>query len=269
MERSRAPLFATLAGLAASLAASLAAVPAAAQPGKAAAPAVPVVEVEGEADTGAKRPAAPDERKGHLYFGVGATAVGPAGSMGPATPSTSLASAGFGFGAFLGFGLSRHVTLQVFGDRTIFLAPGACSTDCGGRAYSGGLGVTYHLAQGLAFDPWGSFGVAYRDSVFEVINPTNPDGKRINQHYRGIDVARIALGGDFYPTPFFGFGPWLELDLGTNFNWPKPLLALPLDVNNSPRTYALFQVGVRVAFDPMRKGVRPTVARGAARAAGY
>jgi hypothetical protein len=43
------------------------------------------------------------------------------------------------------------------------------------------------------------------------------------------------------------------MDLGTNFSRPKPLLDLPPDVSNSPRTYAMFTVGIRVAFDPMRK----------------
>jgi len=265
VERSRALPLAALAGLVATLAAS----PAAAQPGKGAAQAIPVVEVDGDADTGEARPAAPDERKGHIYLGVGATAMGPVGAMAPATPSTSLAAAGVGFGAFLGVGLGRHATLQIFGDRTLFFSPSACSRDCGGRAYSAGLGLTYHLAQGLAFDPWASFGVAYRDSLFEVVNPANPDGKRIVQRYRGVDFARIGLGGDFYPTPFFGLGPWIELDLGTNASWPKPLLPLPDDVKNTPRIYGLFQVGVRIAFDPMRKVGRPTVARAAGMTPGY
>lgn len=248
MEPSRAPLLAALAGLAA-----LAAL-AAAAPARAAEPAMPTVNIEeSEADSGTKREAAPDERKGHILLGVGAVAVGPAGSMGPATPSTTLAPAGFGVSGFLGVGLGRHASMQIFGDRTLFLSPAGCSQGCGGRAFSAGLGFTYHLAQGIAFDPWGSYGVAYRDSTFEVVNPGNPEGKRLPQHYRGIDWARISFGGDFYPTPFFGFGPWLEMDLGTNFNWPAPLVQLAADVPNSPRTYAMFQVGFRIAFDPMRK----------------
>jgi hypothetical protein len=253
----------SLLAAAAGLAAALAAVPAVAQPKPGGAPAMPSVEIEGEGETGAERKAAPDERKGHIYVGAGAIAVGPAGSMGPQTPSTTLASAGFGFSGFFGVGISRHATVQIFADRTIFLSPSTCNKGCQGRAYSVGLGFTYHLAQGIAFDPWGSFGIAYRDSSFEVINPNNPGGRRLTQPYRGIDWGRIAFGGDFYPTPFFGFGPWIELDLGTNFRWPAPLLELPQDVSNSPRTYAMFSVGFRVAFDPMRKAVaKPAVGKG-------
>jgi hypothetical protein len=261
--RLRAPLLSIVAGLA-GLVAGLVAAPAAAQQ-KGGSQAIPVVEVEGEGETGAERPAAPDERMGHVYFGAGGTAMGPSGSMGPNTPSTTLASAGFGAFGFFGVGISRHATVQIFGDYTQFLSPAACPSGCGGRGYSIGLGFTYHLLQGVAFDPWGSFGIAYRDSLFNIVNPTNPEGDRIAQHYRGIDVARIAFGGDFYPTPAFGFGPWIELDLGTNFNWPTPLLELPPDVTNTPRTYALFQVGFRVAFDPMRKAAaRPSAPASAA-----
>lgn len=235
---------------------------AAADPPKPAAPA-PATEEVGP-DAGSKRPAAPDTRRGHLLFGVGGTAMGPAGSMGPNTPSTQLASAGFGVSGFLGVGLGRHVTFQAVADWTKFLAPGACGSGCGGRGYSVGLGLTYHLAQGIAFDPWVSYGIAYRTSTFNVIDPAAPTGPRVRQEYQGLDIARITLGGDWYPTPFFGFGPFLELDLGTNFRRPPPLVALPPDVSDTPRTYALFQIGFRVAFDPLRKAVTPAkqVARG-------
>lgn len=249
MRRSGASIL-TLASLCAGLARA-----APAQAGDPAeAPPAPPSEAAEETDpgAGARRSAAPDERRGHLYFGAFGTAMGPAGSMGPNTSSTSLASAGLGAGGFVGVGVGRHVTLQAFGDWTRMLAPAACGSGCGGRSYSVGLGLTYHLAQGLAFDPWASFGVAYRNSSFLVIDPAAP-AERVTQAYHGIDVARIALGGDFYPTPFFGFGPFLEADFGTNFRWPRPLVALPADVSNTARTYAMFQVGIRIAFDPLRR----------------
>jgi hypothetical protein len=249
VERSRLPLIPALVGLAAVLGAA----PAAAdEPSKDAAAAADEAEVE--PDAGEKRPAAPDERTGHLYFGASGTAMGPAGAMGPATPSTSLAVVGFGAGGYIGVGLGRHATLQAIGDWTKLYSPGTCSGACGGETYSVGLGLTYHLAQGIAFDPWGSFGVAYRRTSFNAVAPSI---------YQGIDVARIAFGGDFYPVPQFGFGPYIEGDFGTNFRWAAPPQGLPPDVNNGPRTYALFSVGVRIAFDPMRKASRSPAARDA------
>lgn len=264
MDRSRASIFA----LASLLAGLVAASPARAEePAKAADK--DAAEEEADPSAGAIRAPAPDERKGHLYFGAFGTALGPAGAMGPNTPSTSLAAAGFGAGGFLGVGVGRHVTIQVFGDWTDMLAPRTCGSGCGGRSWSVGLGLTYHLAQGIAFDPWASFGVAYRNSSFLIVDPTatvkaNQEPAKIAQAYHGIDVARIAIGGDFYPTRFFGFGPFLEADFGTNFRWPKPLVALPPDVSNSARTYAMFQVGFRIAFDPMRRGAAATPQKRAA-----
>lgn len=237
---------------------------AATEPAKPADAAKPAPEDDVEPDAGTRRAAAPDDRRGHVYFGVSGIAVGPAGSMAPNTPGTALSQAGFGFGGFFGVGLGRHATIQVFGDRTFFLGPAACSDGCSGRGYSLGLGLTYHLAQGLAFDPWASFGVAYRNSSF-LADPKT----KIAFGYQGIDVARLAIGGDFYPTPFFGFGPYLEADIGTNFLW-HTLGELPPDVKNGPRTYAFFSVGVRIAFDPLRKaapGATTTGRRGGGLAA--
>lgn len=228
-------------------------------------------DAEAEPETGTKRAPAPDSRFGHINLGVHGIAVGPAGSMGPNTPSTSLASAGFGFGGWLGMGIGRYGSLQIFGDRTLYFSPGLCSIGCGGSSFSLGIGVAYHPIQGIAFDPWGSFGIAYRQSTFQVTDPNAPN-KLMEQRYHGFDIARIAFGGDFYPVPAFGFGPFLEMDLGTNFKRPcvfSPVscpsgAVLPPDMTDGPRAYAMFQVGVRIAFEPMRKSLRSSAASSAA-----
>lgn len=245
MEPRRLPL-AALVGLAAMLGAGRAA----AQAGKAQA-AMPTIEIASDVETGEARPAAPDERTRHLYLGVSAGVTGVAGSVAANTPSMTVAGTGFTFGGLIGIGVARYGTFQIFGDRTLFAGPAICSVRCAGSAFTVGMGLTYHLAQALAFDPWGSYGVAYRQSIFTA-DPMDP--KAALRHYQGIDVARIAFGGDFYPTPFFGFGPFIEADFGTNLAVPKLLMALPPDVSPGPRTYAIFQLGVRVAFDPLRKG---------------
>jgi len=221
---------------------------------------VHAAEADADPDAGALRPAPADDRKGHLYFGAHGIVMGPAGAMGPNTPSTTLAVVGYGVGGFLGVGLGRQVTFQALGDWTRLFSPGSCSATCGGQTYSVGLGLTYHVTQALGFDPWVSYGIGYRRTSFNLVTPANPHG----MVYQGIDVARLAIGGDFYPAPFFGFGPWLGVDLGTNFRRANPLETLPPDVHDGPRTYALFQAGLRIAFDPMR---RP-VSRGAREARG-
>lgn len=236
------------------LAVALGAAPAAAADPKE--PALPAPADEEDANAGQKRPAPPDDRKGHLYFGASGLAMGPAGAMGPNTPSTSLAAVGYGASGYFGVGVGRNVTLQAEGDWAKLYSPGSCSTKCGGQTYSVGLGLTYHITQALGFDPWVSYGIGYRRTSFNLVAP---------QNFQGIDVARLAIGGDFYPTPVFGFGPWLGVNLGTNFRWADPLEPLPPDVRNGPRTYALFQAGFRISFDPMRTAVSRSAreARGA------
>ena len=226
-------------------------------------------DIDRDLEAGEVRPPAPDQRTGHLVFGASGGAVGPAGEMAPNTASSSLGAVGYTVGGFLGVGVGRNATLQAIGDYTHFTSPGICGVGCGGRAYTIGLGMTYHLVQGIAFDPWASFGVAYRNSVFTVLNPVQSGGggEKVLQSYQGIDIARVQLGGDFYPLPWLGFGPFLEMDLGTNFRWPPPCAtatctsqmapALSPDVPNTPRAYAFFQIGFRIAFDPMRKASRP------------
>src|SRR5262249_36601916 len=155
---------------------------------------------------------------------------------------------------------------QVFGDHTTFTSPANCNEGCYGWSYSLGLGLTYHLAQGLAIDPWGSFGIAYRKSIFYAVEPAQVtvDGHPCQPNqlcplgYAGIDVARIAFGGDFYPLPWLGFGPFVEVDAGTNLHRAipldttgKPLMPLPFNVTDGPRAYAYFQIGFRIALDPM------------------
>jgi hypothetical protein len=216
-----------------------------------------------EEDTGTPRPPPPDDRTAHLYLAPSFGMIGGTGAFGPNTPTSNLAGLGYSIGAILGIGIGRYATVQVLGERSAFGAPANCNTGgCSGTSYAIGLGFTYHLTQALAFDPWASYGVAYRTSTFLVsqASPATVDGHFCQQGelcaetYKGLDVVRLAFGGDFYPTPWLGFGPFIEMDIGTNLHRPvsSPPIALPPNVFDGPRTYAFFQLGVRIAFDPMR-----------------
>ncbi len=218
-----------------------------------------------EEDNGVPKPMPPDDRTGHLYISPSFGVVGGAGAFGPLVPTNSLLGLGYAVGATLGLGIGRHGTIQLLGDRLAFGAPGNCNIGgCTGTSYALGVGFTYHLTQVLAFDPWASFGIAYRTTSLTVSQNATatvdgvycPTGKLCPETYRGLDAARISLGGDFYPTPWFGFGPFMEVDIGTNLQRPvsNPPIGLPPNVYDTPRTYGFFQFGVRVAFDPMRGG---------------
>jgi hypothetical protein len=252
--------------------------PAAAQiPGLGGGPkAVPDV-VENEPPEGTLRPAAPDQRTGHVYVAFGVSANGPAGAIVSTVGSSQDMGTGVTGSGLVGVGLGRHGSLQLFGDGTYFTSPGSCISGCSGRSFSVGLGVTYHLGQGIAFDPWGSFGVAYRYT--SVLAPLQanvtagsmslPSGTVFTQRYQGIDIGRVAFGGDYYPTPFFGFGPFIEADVGTNL--ARNYLFQDLQIigangrleyldQHGLSAYAFFQIGIRLTFDPMRRALaRPPV----------
>ena len=69
-----------------------------------------------------------------------------------------------------------------------------------------------------------------------------------------FDFARIALGGDFYPLPGVGFGPYLELDLGTYLDLPGGSTATPggaRDDATEASVYAFFGLGARLVLDPV------------------
>ena len=188
----------------------------------------PFTLLDDESDIGKEHPAAPDTRTGHIYvqprFGVvapaGKLAAAPTSAPDGGTPTSQLAGTGTAFGATLGIGITRHAVIEAAAQYTSFGAPTAC-TGCSGSSIELGLGFSYHLAQGVAIDPWISYGLGLRFATFDAY-PTSPTGgpsgsAPTSQGFRGLDVARIALGADFYPIPVVGLGPYFEADVGTAF----------------------------------------------------
>jgi hypothetical protein len=250
--------------------------PAAAQlPGLGGGPKTVADTIDYEPPEGTARPPAPDQRTGHVYVSLGIAANGPAGLIVSTVASSQDVGTGVTGTALVGVGLGRHGSFQIFGDGTYFSAPGSCTIGCSGHSFSLGLGVTYHLAQGIAIDPWGSFGMAYRyTSVFAPLQAnvtlagnataTVPSGTNFQQYYQGLDFARVAFGGDFYTLPFFGIGPFIEGDFGMNlarnyFFQDLQILApsgrLEFIDQHGLSAYAFFQIGLRLTFDPMRRAL--------------
>jgi hypothetical protein len=126
-----------------------------------------------------------------------------------------------------------------------------------------GIGFVYHLAQGIAFDPWLSYGGGFRSSTYKSSIAGGLPGGLTEAGFLGVDVARIALGGTFYPLSGFGFGPYFEADIGANYGRPKvaaPGSCAKEDPSVTGRcdpgasAYAFFQIGVRIALDPLSFG---------------
>jgi hypothetical protein len=90
------------------------------------------------------------------------------------------------------------------------------------------------LTQGFAFDPWASVGAAYRHTFLTL--EAQPETS-----YSAVDFLRLGLGGDYYPVSSFGFGPFIEIDVGAR-EFSVPIF------------YGVFQAGMRLTFDPFRAG---------------
>lgn len=206
----------------------------------------PIEEEELGPEAGIRRPAAPDQRTGHWLIQPRLALSVPFGSVATDLPASAVVGAGPAFGVSAGLGLSRYTVLEATGGYALLPGSSRCG-GCSSQSLDLGLGLVYHLAQGIAFDPWISYGIAYRRSSFEGDPQTS---RRVFTDFsgsvlQGLDVARIALGGDFYPLPWLGFGLFLEVDAGT-------YLARPENLGRS--TYGFFQAGLRLALDPARQG---------------
>ncbi len=204
------------------------------------------VQAPPEPGEGLSRAAAPDMNRGAILVSIGAGLFAPAYDTLGAVDLTTALAPGVGFRGALGFGLSRHVSLDLNGAYGLLSAGESCST-CSGNSLSVGLGLTYHLAQGLAFDPWASFGVNYRSMTIDAPGRSAANGAG---SYSGWDFARLALGGTYYPVPFLGFGPYLEASFGG-------FRLLP-DGRTSSGVYTFIDFGLRVTFDPLRPGKLPS-----------
>jgi hypothetical protein len=263
---------------------SWAAPPRHAQPAAGAPRAAEEEEEEPDDTLGRPRAAAPDDRVWHvLLAGRGGFTV-PFGQLASTFPAGDVTSIGPAVGGSLGLGLGRHGVLEAtFDYARLSGADRPASTGvpddsepcasvpsdaryvkehrvvgktCGGSTFAVGLGLVYHLSQGIAFDPWMSYGAGYRSLTVDAVLKNELPGSGDHAHLGGLEFARIGFGGDFFPIPSIGFGPYLELDLGTYVDRP----AAP-----GPSVYAFFGLGARLIFDPVRifRAPHTSVARAA------
>lgn len=177
----------------------------------------------------------PDTRSGHVSFGLRAGYQAPMGSAEKRVSQADLASWGPTFGLDVNYGLSRYVLAGAFGDWASFGAPEGCA-GCKGQSLAFGLGVQYHLIEGTSFDPFMGFGLGWRMSRFE---------RAGSETSYGGPFARFTVAGDWYPTPAFGFGPYLDLSMG------RYLSRSPGEIGQGAID-SFFTVGLRVALDPFR-----------------
>lgn len=180
---------------------------------------------------GPSEPAKPlprDTVGGHVSVSARAGLSLPFGSLAAGAAATDYLSSGLLVGGDVAYGVSRSVMLGVYGQWAQHDGSGLWNGDSA-SILAGGALVRYHLAQGVRFDPWMSYGVGFRSLSIGDSSLT------------GVDWARLQLGGDWYAASALGFGPVLELSLGTLFGSDE--------LGGARAVNATFVVGGRVVLD--------------------
>jgi hypothetical protein len=208
----------------------------------------PPPDPDAEANPGTERAPASDARAGHPILHAGFGLLAPVGRLAAGLPASDYLRSGPAVTGSIGIGLGRNAVLEAGAGYGSFAGSTACPL-CSGRSIDAGIGLTYHLSQGFAIDPWLRYGLALRWTNLDLQTNLGTDAVS----YRGIDIAKLGLGADFYPTPMLGLGPFLEADLGTNYRRPAPLAGEPV---RGLGTYAFLQIGLRVSLDPLKPSLR-------------
>jgi hypothetical protein len=195
-------------------------------------------------------PRAPDTLGGHFVLGGSALASAPFGELQNGYSAQDL-GAGFGGMLDLGIGLSRVISIGVWGEGLAYSSSSACrywphplsnpqnlSRDpCSALSFTVGPFVRYHLLQGMRLDPWILIGPGYR-----VLTQDTPAGPKT---YAGVDYLHVAIGGDYYLTSGLGIGPWVALDGGVFAKRPNPFLGPSVKTS----WHTEFVAGLRVVLD--------------------
>jgi len=185
-----------------------------------------------------------DLRFGHLYASVFGGVWVPSASLVPEGTGLDAPEVGGEVRARLGLGVNGH--LVVFAEGGFAHARGgtSCST-CSASSVVAAGGVSAHLTQGFAVDPWISLGAGYRGTVLSV---DDVPGAVSDAPVHAIDFARLGLGFDHAPVPWLGFGPFVGVDVGVRLF--------------DGAVYADGVFGVRVTFDPKASGTRLSIDAG-------
>ncbi len=183
-----------------------------------------------------------DLRFGHFVVEVlGGPWFASSSLVGP-TPRAAVAPLGapsLGGGAELrvGIGLSRFAVGFVEGAVAHASLDGVSCDGCSVTSASVGVGLSAHVAQGFAVDPWVSFGAAYRHITVAAGDAPLAEGSDES----AFDFARIGAGFDFKPSPMFGVGPYVSAGFGVRSF-------------EDAVAYADVVGGLRVTLDPSASG---------------
>lgn len=187
------------------------------------------------------RPTAPDTRAGKptLALSLGFQKLWNDAEQG--ISRSDIASIGLTPGLQLAYPFRRDFAVEIWGNYGSFGAASGCA-GCQATSIAAGLAGVYHLLDGTPIDPWFSVGVGFRQTKLTAPVILGTSGAVT---YQGIEAMRLSMGGDYYPTPVFGFGPLIDLGFGR-------------DLTRSPGTigggtlHLSLTAGLRVVFSPFQ-----------------
>jgi len=193
----------------------------------------PTLADEREPEDGIARPDAEDLRHGDLLLSVSGGVWAPSAPFTPAFQELGSLDVGGTAHGHLGFGLGRYLVLGIDGGFAMVPSTDTACAACGATSIDVGPSLAFHPTQGFALDPWVSYGMAYRHTIISL------DSTSVNAH--ALDLMRLAIGADYYPVGLFGFGPYVEVDVG-------------IRDFDAPVSYATVHAGLRVTIDPFQAG---------------
>lgn len=181
------------------------------------------------------RPTAPDTRAHRPTLAVQFGLQRPFGSADASLAQGDVVGWGQAPSLQLAYPLRRDFAIELWGSYGTYGAASGCS-GCEGKSIAAGIGGVFHLVDGIPFDPWFSAGLGFRQTSLTTSTRTKID-------FSGIDIPRLALGSDYYPAPFIGFGPFFEIIPG------RFLTRSPGKLDEGA-THGTFTLGLRVVLSP-------------------
>jgi hypothetical protein len=135
----------------------------------------------------------------------------------------------------IGYGVTRNVEVALNATYASFGSATACPA-CTGRLYDVVGSIRYHLVQGVRFDPWVRTGLGLSDLQLR--------RRQQDSTYLGLHWLELTIGGDWYFSHNFAFGPLLSMSFATYFDHPT---------DRSPSVAGRWLAGINLAFDTVGK----------------
>ena len=211
-------------------------------------PTTALADQTNEPDWVTVRPA-PDDLSGHIILAPKLAYSLPLGSAEKRFGQRAYTASGVSFGGDISYGISRYIAIHGRFEYGTYAENNKCPADgtCNASTIAFGIGVDYHILNGAGFDPWVRVGTGYRTIQYSL----RWDGYDERRSYSGFDWLHIAIGGEWYPTTIFGFGPYVALDVGKYGTRPDKSPPLT-SMEQGSAFHTFFTLGLRAVLDPMR-----------------